>query len=93
MQMRMMYGTKEHLEQCEFCPGAVYFITDTCEIWFDAPDREERIRMTLDPESLESNSAITNSRIAALEDRVDNADNYLHNISSISFPTYSSNRW
>lgn len=93
MQMRMMYGTKEHLEQCAFCPGAVYFITDTCEIWFDAPDREERIRMTLDPEALESNSAITNSRIAALEDRVDSVDNYLQNISSISFPTYSSNRW
>lgn len=93
MQMRMMYGTKAHLDQCEFCPGAVYFITDTCEIYFDAPDREERIRMTLNPEQIECNNAITNSKIASFENTLDGTENFLRELSSISFPNYSSNRW
>ena len=89
MHMRMMYGTKAHLDQCEFCPGAVYFITDTCEIYFDAPDREERIRMTLNPDRLECENAIVNSKVASLE----NTETFLRELSSISFPSYSSNRW
>lgn len=93
MQMRMMYGTKEHLDQCEFCPGAVYFITDACEIWFDAPDREERICMTINPDVLESNFAVANSRIGAAENRIDSTDHYLQELSSISLPPFSSNRW
>lgn len=93
MQMRMMYGTKANLDQCEFCPGAVYFVTDTCEIYFDAPDREERILMTLNPNMLESNLAIANDRISAAENRINNADNYLQELSSISLPPYNSNKW
>ena len=93
MQMRMMYGTKEKLDQCEFCPGAVYFITDTCEIWFDAPDREERIRMTLNPEQIECDKAITNSRIASFENALNETEAFLRELSSISFPSYSSGRY
>ena len=93
MQMKMMYGTKTHLDQCEFCPGAVYFITDTCEIYFDAPDREERIRMTLNPDRLECENAIVNSKVASLENTLDNTESFLRELSSISFPNYSSNRW
>lgn len=93
MQMRMMYGTKAHLDQCEFCPGAVYFITDTCEIYFDAPDREERIRMTLNPEQIECDNAVASSRITSCENALDGAEAYLRELSSIAFPNYSSNRW
>lgn len=93
MQMRMMYGTKAHLDQCEFCPGAVYFITDTCEIYFDAPDREERIRMTLNPEQIECDQAITNTRIASFENALDGTEAFLRELSSVSFPNYSSGRY
>lgn len=93
MQMRMMYGTKAHLDQCEFCPGAVYFITDTCEIWFDAPDREERIRMTMDPDVIEVNNSITNSRIAATESTLNETDKFLRELSNFSLPTYNPAGW
>lgn len=93
MQMRMMYGTKAHLDQCEFCPGAVYFITDTCEIYFDAPDREERIRMTLNPDQIECNQAIANNRIASFENTLDGTEAFLRELSTLSFPAYNSTRW
>lgn len=93
MQMRMMYGTKAHLDQCEFCPGAVYFITDTCEIYFDAPDREERIRMTINPDALELESACITSRVSQLENQTNSTENYLQELSSLSFPNYTPNRW
>lgn len=93
MQMRMMYGTKAHLDQCEFCPGAVYFITDTCEIWFDAPDRGERIRMTLDPDVIECNNSMTNSRIAAVENTLNETEAFLRELSSVSLPAYNPTRW
>lgn len=93
MQMRMMYGTKAHLDQCEFCPGAVYFITDTCEIYFDAPDREERIRMTLNPDQIECNQAIANNRIASFENTLDSTEAFLRELSGISLPAYNSTRW
>lgn len=93
MQMRMMYGSRNHLDQCEFCPGTVYFITDTQEIWFDAPDRMERIRMTIDPSLLELNQDVTNTRIDSVESTLDNTEQFLQELSSISLPSYGSNRW
>lgn len=93
MQMRMMYGTKAHLDQCEFCPGTVYFITDTCEIYFDAPDREERIRMTLNPDQIECDQAIANNRIASFENTLDSTEAFLRELSTLSFPAYNPTRW
>lgn len=93
MQMRMMYGTKANLDQCEFCPGTVYFITDTCEIWFDAPDRQERIRMTLDPDVIECNNSMTNSRIAAAESTLNETEAFLRELSNVSLPAYNPTRW
>lgn len=93
MQMRMMYGSKAHLDQCAFCPGTVYFITDTYEIWFDAPDREERIRMTLDPNIIEANTSITNSRLAAAESTLNETEKFLRELSNINLPTYNPIRW
>lgn len=93
VQMRMMYGKWADLQECAFCPGTVYFITDRREIWFDAPDLEKRIQFTDNPEALDlymNSIADTESVVNNTKDYLEQLNNSLHSLSNFS---YRPNGW
>ena len=49
--------------------------------------------MTLNPDVIEVNNSITNSRIAAAESTLNETDKFLRELSNFSLPTYNPTGW
>lgn len=49
--------------------------------------------MTLDPDVIECNNSMTNSRIAAAENTLNETEAFLRELSNVSLPAYNPTRW